>query len=335
MFHGIVVDSPTPGQTQASLRELDTHALPPADVDIDVHYSTLNYKDALAITGRAPVLRQFPMVPGIDLAGIVRASRDPRFQPGDAVFLNGWGAGERHWGGLAQQARVPGDWLLPVPPTLSLHQVAAIGTAGYTAMLCVLALERHGLTPAAGEVLVTGASGGVGSIAVSLLARQGYRVTAVTREPARSRDYLMMLGATDILPRRDFQHVGKPLERARWAGAIDVAGGRTLANVCAGMAYRGVIAACGLADDMSLPASMAPFILRGVALLGIDSVMCPLPERQQAWTRLARDLDRQQLARMSTTIGLADVIPAASQLLDGAVQGRLVVDMTRHARASH
>jgi acrylyl-CoA reductase (NADPH) len=291
---------------------------------VRVEYSTLNYKDALAITGAAPVVRTFPLVPGIDLAGTVEESTDPRYRCGDAVLLNGWGVGEVHWGGLAELARVKGDWLLPVPDGLTARRAMAIGTAGYTAMLCILQLERHGITPSSGEVLVTGAAGGVGSIAVAILAELGFSVVAVSGRPETA-DFLMSLGASQVLPRDALSEPGKALAKPRWAGAIDVVGGHTLANVCASMRYRGVIAACGRAGSMDFPASVAPFILRGITLAGVDSTMCPVPERREAWARLARNLPSNKLDRITREIPLGAVVGAASEILAGAIQGRLVV----------
>ncbi len=293
---------------------------------VQVACSTLNYKDGLAITGQSPVVRKFPMVPGIDLAGTVLDSQHPEFKPGDAVVLNGWGVGETHWGGLAQKARLKGDWLVPLPAAFTPAQAMALGTAGYTAMLCVMALERHGITPERGEVVVTGAAGGVGSVAVALLARLGYRVAAVTGRPQEA-DYLKQLGAAEVLPREAFAAPGKPLTKERWAGAVDTVGSHTLANVCAATQYGGVVTACGLAGGMDLPATVAPFILRGVTLAGIDSVMAPKALRLQAWQRLARDLDPAVLAAISRTIGLNEAIDTARQLLAGQVRGRVVVDV--------
>ncbi|MCF7761967.1 MAG: oxidoreductase, partial [Cephaloticoccus sp.] len=264
----------------------------------------------------------------IDLVGRVEHSAHPDYRVGDAVILNGWGVGEKHWGGLAQQARLNGNWLVPLPEQLTSQQAMAIGTAGYTAMLCVLALERHGVTPAHGEILVTGASGGVGSVAIAVLSRLGFTVVAVSGRPEET-DYLKHLGAAEILERASFATPGKPLARERWAGAVDVVGSHTLANLCASTKYRGVITACGLAGGMDFPATVAPFILRGVTLVGIDSVMCPRPERLEAWRRLGRDLDIAKLAAISTEIGLTEVLPLASQLLNGKVRGRLVVDVNR------
>jgi acrylyl-CoA reductase (NADPH) len=266
------------------------------------------------------------MVPGIDLAGTVLDSEDARFQPGDAVLLNGWGVGETHWGGLAQRARLRGEWLVPLPAAFTPHQAMAIGTAGYTAMLCVLALERHGVTPDKGDILVTGAVGGVGSVAVCLLAHLGYRVVASTGRAAEA-DYLKALGAAEIIDRAEFSSPGKPLAKERWAGAVDTVGSHTLANVCASMNYRGVVAACGLAQGMDFPASVAPFILRGVTLVGIDSVMRPRPDREEAWRRLSTDLDQGKLASMVQTVGLGHVPRLGEAITEGKVRGRIVVDL--------
>ena len=314
--------------TQAvSLTDVAEDQLPEGDVLVEVAYSTLNYKDALAITGKAPVVRRFPMVPGIDFTGTVAESRHADFKPGDRVILNGWGVGETHWGGLAERARVRGDWLVPLPAALDLRQAAAIGTAGYTAMLCVLALERHGVRPGDGEIVVSGAAGGVGSVAVALLAAQGYEVAAVTGRAAEA-DYLRGLGAASVIDRSELTGKVRPLGRERWAGGIDVAGSTVLANMLSMMKYRGVVAACGLAAGMDLPASVAPFILRGVTLAGVDSVMCPKPDRLAAWARLARDLDLAKLEEMTTEIAFAEVIDTAPKFLDGAVRGRIVIPVT-------
>lgn len=318
------------GRFDAALRTLDEAALvaatPEADVAIAVEYSTVNYKDALALTDRSPVVRRWPMVAGIDAAGTVVDSSHPDWRPGAAVILNGWGAGETHWGGLAQRARLRGEWLVPLPEGLSAHQAMAIGTAGYTAMLALLALEREDVLPAAGEVLVTGASGGVGSIAIALLAAGGYRVVASTGKAAAA-DYLKRLGAAEVIDRATLALPGKPLQAERWAGVIDTAGSHTLANACAQTRWHGAVAACGLAQGMDLPASVAPFILRGVRLLGIDSVRCPLPQRRLAWQRLAAGLDRDKLDALTREIPLAGVFDYAAQLLAGRVQGRAVVDV--------
>ena len=289
MFKGIVIEKDEAGY-RAAVNDIDAAQLPEGDVTVAVDYSTLNYKDGLAITGKGPVVRKFPMVPGIDLVGTVEASDSAEWKVGDKVILNGWGVGETHWGGLAQKARLKGEWLVPLPATLSPRQAMAIGTAGYTAMLCVMALERHGVTPAKGEVVVTGAAGGVGSVAVALLARLGYTVVAVSGRPEEA-EYLKGLGAAEVMERAAFAAPGKPLARERWAGAVDVVGSHVLANLCASMKYGGVVAACGLAGGMDLPATVAPFILRGVTLAGIDSVMAPRDLRIEAWRRLATDLE--------------------------------------------
>lgn len=325
MFKGIVIEKDEAGY-RATLRDIDEAQLPEGDVTVRVSHSTLNYKDALAITGRGPVVRKFPLVPGIDLVGTVEQTSRPEYRVGDSVLLNGWGVGEGHWGGLAQKARLSGEWLVPLPERFTAQQAMAIGTAGYTAMLCVLALERHGVTPDKGEIVVTGAGGGVGSVAVALLSKLGYAVVGVTGRP-QERDYIKRLGATDVLERSAFAAPGKPLGRERWAGAVDVVGSHTLTNVCATTKYRGVITACGLAAGMDFPATVAPFILRGVTLAGIDSVMCPRAERLVAWQRLARDLDIEKLGLIANEIGLADVIPTATKLLDGQVRGRVIVNV--------
>jgi acrylyl-CoA reductase (NADPH) len=328
MFHGILIEKDVHAY-RCSLQALDESHLPPGDVTVRVSHSTLNYKDALAITGQGPVVRRLPMVPGIDLAGVVEESSHPDYAVGDAVLLNGWGVGEVHWGGLAQKARLKGDWLVPLPDAFTPQQAMAIGTAGYTAMLCVLALERHGLRPGDGEILVTGAAGGVGSVALALLSRLGYTTVAVTGR-LQDAQYLRQLGASEVLERSLFASPGKPLGKERWAGAVDVVGSHVLANVCATTRYRGVVTACGLAGGMDLPASVAPFILRGVTLAGIDSVMCPRGDRLEAWQRLARDLDPALLALIgSREVGLAEAIPLASALLKGEVRGRIVVDVNR------
>lgn len=323
MFDAILIDKTEEGQ-RAVLTSLETSALPEGDVLVDVAFSTLNYKDALALTGAAPVVRRFPMVPGIDFAGIVAESSHPDLRPGDPVVLNGWGVGETHWGGLAGQARVRGDWLVKLPDGISLKQSMAIGTAGYTAMLCVLALQRHGITPTSGEIVVTGAAGGVGSIALTLLAARGYTVAAVTGRPSEEA-YLRSLGAASIVDRAELTGTPRPLGRERWAGAVDVAGSTVLANVISAMKYRGVVAACGLAAGMDLPTSVAPFILRGVTLAGIDSVMCPLPERVAAWQALADELDLHKLDAITTEVPLERVIATAPEFLQGKVRGRIVV----------
>ena len=327
MFKGIVIDKDEAGY-RAAVRDIDEAELPEGDVTVRVAYSSLNYKDGLAITGKGPVVRKFPMVPGIDIAGTVESSSHPDYAPGQRVLLNGWGVGETHWGGLAQKARLKGEWLVPLPAAFDEKQAVAIGTAGYTAMLCVLALERHGIKPTAGEIVVTGAAGGVGSVAIALLAKLGYRVVAVSGRPAEA-EYLKQLGASEVLERAAFSAPGKPLGKERWAGAVDVVGGHTLANICATTKYRGVVTACGLAGGMDFPATVAPFILRGVTLVGIDSVMCPRPERIAAWERLGHDLDLAKLGQIAHEITLSEAIPTAALLMDGKVRGRVVVDVNR------
>lgn len=325
MFNAILVERDPPPY-RASLKKLDEAQLPPGDVTVCVEYSTLNYKDALALTGKGPVVRQFPMVPGIDFAGTVEESGNPSYKSGDKVVLNGWGVGETHWGGLAQRARVKADWLIPLPGALTARQAMAVGTAGYTAMLSVMALERHGVTPGDGEILVTGAAGGVGSVAVALLSKLGFRVAAMTGRPAES-DFLKQLGAAEILDRAAYAGAGKPLAKERWAAAIDVVGSHMLANVCASLRYGGVVAACGLAGGMDFPASVAPFILRGITLAGIDSVMRPRPDRVEAWRRLSRDLEVNKLELLAQEITLAQALERAALVLEGQVRGRLIVDV--------
>lgn len=327
MFNGILIEKDDLGY-RTSLQRLDDSQLPDGNVAVRVSHSTLNYKDGLAITGKSPVVRKFPMVPGIDLVGVVEESTHPAYQAGDSVLLNGWGVGETHWGGLAQKARLNGDWLVPLPPQFTARQAMSIGTAGYTAMLCVMALERHGVKPSAGEIVVTGAAGGVGSVAIALLSQLGYSVVAVTGRPSDA-DYLKQLGATEIIERAQFSAPGKPLSKERWAGAVDVVGSHTLANICAATKYRGVVAACGLAAGMDFPATVAPFILRGVTLVGIDSVMCPREDRLEAWRRLGQDLDLEKLGAISAEVQLAEAIPLAAKLLNGEIRGRVVVDVNR------
>jgi acrylyl-CoA reductase (NADPH) len=294
------------------------------DVTVRVDYSTVNYKDGLAVTGKAPVVRRFPMIAGVDFAGTVEASSHAAWKPGDKVILNGWGLGETHLGAYAQKARVKGDWLVRLPPGISTRDAMAIGTAGYTAMLAVMALERAGLDPSRGPIVVTGAAGGVGSVAVALLGKLGYSVIASTGRPDEAA-YLKGLGAAEVIERKELTGPPRPLGKERWAGGIDVVGSTTLANVLSMTRYGGAVAACGLAGGMDLPGSVAPFILRGVWLLGIDSVMCPLPIRQEAWLRLAADLDRAKIAAMTDEIGLNDVIAAGKRIVEGKVRGRIVV----------
>jgi acrylyl-CoA reductase (NADPH) len=325
MFKALVLDkSPA---FAAAIREVDDAFLPPGEVTIDVDHSTLNYKDALAITNRSPVVREWPMVAGIDGAGTVRESSHPAWQPGDRVVLNGFGVGERHKGCLAQRARLSGDWLVRLPEAFTTRQAMAIGTAGYTAMLCVMALERHGLAPGDGEVLVTGATGGVGSVAVALLSKLGYQVAATTGKAAEA-PYLKALGATTVLDRAELSAPGKPLQKERWRAVVDAVGSHTLANACAQTRYGGAVAACGLAQGAELPATVLPFILRGVALLGVDSVMAPLALRNEAWTRLARDLDASLLETITREITLAESIDTAHALMEGKIRGRIVVRTT-------
>lgn len=327
MFKAVVINKDDAGY-RAELTELDQADLPEGDVTVKVQYSGLNYKDGLAITGKGPVVRKFPMVPGIDIVGTVEQSDNPSYQVGDSVILNGWGVGETHWGGLAQMARLKGQWLIPLPKGMSARDAAAIGTAGYTAMLCVMGLQKHGVKPADGEIVVTGAAGGVGSVAVALLAKLGYQVAAVTGRPSEE-PYLRQLGAASIMDRKELSEPGKPLGKERWAGAVDVVGSHTLANICAQTKYRGVVTACGLAGGMDFPSTVAPFILRGVTLVGIDSVMCPRDERLTAWQRLASELDIAKLHAMVQEIGLEQSIEVAGQLLQGQVRGRVVVDVNR------
>ncbi|HEY5105624.1 MAG TPA: MDR family oxidoreductase [Caulobacteraceae bacterium] len=297
------------------------------DVTVAVSHSTVNYKDGLALTGRGPVVRVWPLTPGIDFSGVVETSTHPDFEPGERVVLNGWGVGESHHGGFSQKARVKGDWLVKLPAAISNAHAMAIGTAGYTAMLCVMALERHGVTPEKGEVLVTGAAGGVGSVAIALLSKLGYRVVASSGRKATEADYLHQLGAAEIIDRGEFSGPGKPLARERWAGAIDTVGSHTLANVLSQTRYAGAVAACGLAQGMDLPSTVAPFILRGITLAGIDSVMRPLADRVEAWDRLARDLDMAKLDSLSAGATLAGVPALGAAIVDGRVRGRVVVDV--------
>jgi acrylyl-CoA reductase (NADPH) len=327
MFNAILVERDAEPY-RASIKSLDEAQLPQGDVTVRIDYSTVNYKDALAITGKGPVVRQFPMVPGIDFAGTVETSGNSAYQDGDRVVLNGWGVGETHWGGLAQIARVKSDWLIPLPATLTSRQAMAIGTAGYTAMLCVMTLERHGVTPNSGEILVTGAAGGVGSVAVALLSKLGFHVVAMTGRPAES-DFLKQLGAAEVLDRAQFASAGKPLVKERWAAAIDVVGSHTLVNVCASLRYGGIVAACGLAGGMDFPATVAPFILRGITLAGVDSVMRPRADRLEAWRRLSGDLDLKKLDLLTEEISLSQVLESAALLLVGKVRGRIVVDTNR------
>ena len=322
-FKAIAIEKSEAGQ-RAGLTDFDEANLMDGDVTVRVEWSTINYKDGLALTGKAPVVRRFPMIAGIDLSGTVESSSHPKWKAGDKVILNGFGLGETHLGAYAQKARVKGDWLVPLPKTLSARDAMAIGTAGYTAMLAVLALERHGIEPGRGPVVVTGAAGGVGSVAIALLAKRGFQVIASTGRMQEA-PYLKDLGAAEVIDRAELNGAPKPLAKERWAAGIDSVGSTTLANVLSMTRYGGAVAACGLAAGMDLPTSVAPFILRGVSLLGIDSVQCPLTLRAEAWTRLESDLDRAKMAKITTEIGLADVIATAPRILAGQVRGRIVV----------
>jgi acrylyl-CoA reductase (NADPH) len=323
MFKALLLEKGE-GGFSARIAQLDEAQLPPGDVLVEVEYSTLNYKDGLAIANKGPVVRQWPMVAGVDGSGTVLESGHPQWQPGDRFVHNGWGLGETRWGLMAQRARLKGEWLVRLPPAFTTRQAMAIGTAGYTAMLCVLALERHGLQPGDGEVLVTGATGGVGSVAVSLLARLGHKVVAATGKAAEEA-YLRELGAAAVLDRAELAAPGKPLQKERWAAVVDAVGSHTLANACAQTRYGGVVAACGLAQGADFPATVMPFILRGVTLAGIDSVMAPLARRQQAWDRLARDLDPAQLEKIAVEVPLEQAVQKSSDLMAGQVRGRVVV----------
>lgn len=328
MFKAVVVDNAS-GAVSASVQTLEQASLPAGDVIVDIEYSTVNYKDGLVVTGAGGLVKRYPHVPGIDFAGRVRESRNPAYRPGDPVLLTGWRVGEVHWGGLAQLASVNGDWLVPLPKRLTTRQAMAIGTAGFTAMLAVMALEAHGLTPKTGEVLVTGAAGGVGSVAVAILSKLGYHVVASTGR-AETHDYLKGLGATTVIDRSTFAEPAKrPLEGERWAGCIDAVGGNTLARVLAQLKYGESVAAVGLAGGAKLEHSVIPFLLRGVNLLGIDSVMCPKVRRLAAWQRLENDLPLDKLEAMTVVAGLEDVPALAQQILKGAVRGRVVIDVRR------
>ena len=324
-MRAVVIDKSDAGQT-AGLGDFPETDLREGDVVVRVSHSTINYKDGLAITGKAPVVRRFPMIPGIDFAGVVESSEHRDFRAGDAVLLNGWGTGETHLGAWAERSRVKGDWLVPLPKGLGAAEAMSIGTAGYTAMLCLIALERHGLKPSDGPALVTGAAGGVGSVAIALLAGAGWSVVASTGRPEES-DYLKELGASEIIERASLSAPGRPLGKERWAAGVDSVGSTTLANMLAMTRYGGAIAACGLAGGMDLPASVAPFILRNVALLGIDSVMAPKALRLEAWRRLAAELDRTKLAAMTTKIRLEDAIESARAIVDGRIRGRIVIEI--------
>ena len=324
-FKAVRIDKDDAGY-RAAFAEFDESELMDGDVTVRVTHSTVNYKDGLAITGKSPVVRKFPMIPGVDFSGVVEASSSDAFKPGDPVILNGWGVGEGHFGGFSQRARLKGDWLVPLPAGLSAGQAMAIGTAGYTAMLCLMALEKHGITPAMGPAVVTGAAGGVGSVAIALLKQAGFHVIASTRRPEEA-DYLKVMGADEIIDTKDFEGASRPLMKERWAAGIDSVGSLTLAHLLAATKYNGAIAACGLAQGMDLPTSVAPFILRAVALLGVESVQCPKARRIEAWGRLAREMDKDKLAAMTTHVPFEGVMDVARDIVQGRVRGRVVVDI--------
>ncbi|MBP4043294.1 oxidoreductase [Aeromonas sp. SrichE-2G] len=325
MFKGILIEKDEAGY-RASYQSIPEEVLPAGDVTVAVEWSSLNYKDGLALTGAAPVVRRFPLIPGIDFSGTVLESQHPDWHPGDKVVLNGWGVGETHSGGLAERARVQGDWLVALPERFQPRDAMAIGTAGYTAMLCVMALEKHGVAPGDGDILVTGANGGVGSVAITLLAKLGYRVVAATGR-LHEADYLQSLGAAEVIDRTELAAPGRPLGKERWAGVIDTVGSHTLANACATTRYGGAVAACGLAGGMDFPSTVMPFILRGVTLYGIDSVMAPRPLRQQAWSRLAEDLDLTRLNLLTREVPLSQVVALGDAFLAGQVRGRILVNV--------
>ncbi|TCV95242.1 acrylyl-CoA reductase (NADPH) [Biostraticola tofi] len=327
MFNAIVIEKDAEGY-RSGLRQINEAELPDGNVTVKVDYSTLNYKDGLAITGKGPVVRTFPMIPGIDLAGTVEHSDHPAFRTGDRVILNGWGVGEKHWGGLAQKTRLNGDWLIKLPDELTARQAMAIGTAGYTAMLSVIALEKNGVTPGQGPILVTGANGGVGHFAIAFLSRLGYQVVASTGRLEEA-SHLRQLGAAEVIDRHSLSEPGRPLGKEQWAAAVDTIGSHTLANVCAGIQYGGTVAACGLAQGMDFPASVAPFILRGITLAGIDSVMRPIVDRVEAWRRIEPLIDDPLLDSISREIGLGEVIVTAEALIKGHIRGRIIVDVNR------
>lgn len=327
MFKAILITKDDVGY-RAQVTNVDEAALPEGDVHVKVHYSTLNYKDGLAITGKSPIVRSFPMVPGIDLTGEVIKSSSPDFKPGDLVLLNGWGVGESHWGGLAQEARLKSEWLIPLPKAFTAKQSLAIGTAGYTAMLCIMAIQKHGVLPSDGEILVTGAAGGVGSFAVSLLHQLGYTVVASSGRLEEA-DYLKSLGASEVIDRATLTQPGKPLVKERWAAVVDSVGSHTLANACAATKANGAVAACGLAQGMDFPGTVAPFILRGITLYGINSVTQPKQKRIEAWNQLATLCKPDQLLEIAKEISLEQAIAVAADLIDGKVRGRVIVDVNR------
>jgi acrylyl-CoA reductase (NADPH) len=331
-FEAVLITRDEENRQSVGFVEMREDDLMDGDVTVSVEATTVNYKDGLAITGKAPVVRRFPMIPGIDLAGTVIRSSHSDWKEGDKVILNGWGVGETHYGAYAGRARVSGDWLVPLPQEMSIRDAMAIGTAGYTAMLCVMALERHGITPDRGEVIVTGAAGGVGSVAVSLLARLGYAVVASTGRTSEEA-YLRELGAQEIVPRDELSGPSRPLGKERWAGGIDAVGSHTLANVLSMTCYGGAVAACGLAQGLDLPTTVTPFILRGVSLLGVDSVMAPKPLRLEAWSRLATELDHAKLSAIAHTIPFRDVLQAAEDIVAGRIRGRLVIEMQQEVNS--
>jgi acrylyl-CoA reductase (NADPH) len=327
MFKGLLLSKDN-DKFEAKLADLDEKDLPEGDVLLKIDYSTINYKDALALTNKAPIVRKWPLVPGIDGVGVVEASSHPAWKPGDRAIFTGWGIGESHWGGLAQKARVKGDWLVKLPPGMKPRQAMEIGTAGFTAMLCIMALDQHGITKDRGDVLVTGATGGVGSVAVAILAHRGYRVVGSTGKVAES-EYLESLGAAEVIDRNTLSQPGKPLQKQRWAGVVDSVGSHTLANACAQALDEGVVTACGLAQGMDFPVTVAPFILRGVKLDGINSVTAPMGRRVKAWELLAKELDPQKLSSMVSEISLAEALERAPDLIAGKHRGRIVVDVNR------
>ena len=326
MFNALVLNKIEDEKASGKVEAIETSNLPDGDVLINIDYSTINYKDALAITSSSPIIKNYPMVPGIDFAGTVEETSNNNFKTGDKVILNGYGVGEKHWGGMSQKARVNGNWLVKLPENFTTKQAMAIGTAGYTAMLCVLALEKNGVTPDKGEILVTGATGGVGSVAISILSKLGYQVSASSGR-AEYTEYLKSLGASNIIDRSKLSEKGRPLGKENWAGAIDSVGSYTLANICASMKYGGTVAACGLAQGFDLPATVMPFILRSVTLAGVDSVYCPIEERIVAWERLAKDLNLANLDSMISTISLSEVVSSAHNMLSGKTYGRIIVDV--------
>jgi acrylyl-CoA reductase (NADPH) len=326
MFNALVLNKIEDEKASGKVEAIETSNLPDGDVLINIDYSTINYKDALAITSSSPIIKNYPMVPGIDFAGTVEETSNNNFKTGDKVILNGYGVGEKHWGGMSQKARVNGNWLVKLPENFTTKQAMAIGTAGYTAMLCVLALEKNGVTPDKGEILVTGATGGVGSVAISLLSKLGYQISASSGR-AEYTEYLKSLGASNIIDRSKLSEKGRPLGKENWAGAIDSVGSYTLANICASMKYGGTVAACGLAQGFDLPATVMPFILRSVTLAGVDSVYCPIEERIVAWERLAKDLNLANLDSMISTISLSEVVSSAHNMLSGKTYGRIIVDV--------